>query len=203
MRKLYSVGHPGNYHNWMDARLVPTMEESELVMFTGGEDLSPSLYGEPTNPTICDNPQRDIREKKEFDKAVKLKIPIVAICRGSQGCGLWSGARIVQNQGNPHYMHPVILYDGRVIQATSSHHNAQFPFEMDPADYKLIAWTKDLCGYHEDGNRKEMNPPVECEIVYYPKTNVFSAQMHPEWITDHPDIEVYKELLDKFLSGNL
>jgi putative glutamine amidotransferase len=58
------------------------------IIITGGEDVTPSLYGKPEyvkeyNITDC-NPERDKFEFSVLKEAEECKIPVLGICRGSQ-----------------------------------------------------------------------------------------------------------------------
>lgn len=82
MRKIYVVGTSYNYANWMQGEITMNMEEADLVVFTGGEDVSPSYYGASVHPKTYTNEYRDEVEKKAFNKALLLGIPMCGICRG-------------------------------------------------------------------------------------------------------------------------
>lgn len=44
--KIYVVGGADNYVNFIEnVQLVEKLEDAQLVVFTGGEDVTPSLYG--------------------------------------------------------------------------------------------------------------------------------------------------------------
>ena len=58
------------------------------IIISGGEDVSPSLYGKPEyvkdyNITDC-NPERDKFELRVYKEVEEYKVPLLAICRGSQ-----------------------------------------------------------------------------------------------------------------------
>src|ERR1700677_4699649 len=55
-----------------------------LVVFTGGADVAPSLYGEEASRETSSYPKRDIFETIVFQKAHSLHKPKVGICRGAQ-----------------------------------------------------------------------------------------------------------------------
>lgn len=82
MRKIYVVGNSNHYSRWMEGENVLNMMSADLVVFTGGEDVSPDMYGEPHNPTTGCNLQRDRYEQLEFNEALQRKIPMIGICRG-------------------------------------------------------------------------------------------------------------------------
>ncbi len=186
MKRVYVVGGDIGYANWLpNITLVDSIEEADVVMFTGGEDVSPSFYNSPKHPTTFTNPRRDLEEQAIFKEAVNKGLYIIGICRGSQFCCVMSGGQLVQNQMNPHYIHNIVVTEdsGNTlinIPITSTHHQAMFPFNLHYEDYEIMAYTQDISKYHKDGNNEEMNPEVEVEICYFKDTKALGIQGHPE-----------------------
>jgi hypothetical protein len=115
-----------------------------------------------------------------------------------------NGGLLVQHQNNPSYMHEIKTYDGHTLDISSTHHQAAFPYNLPKDKYKILGWTDNMLPFHEGGNREEMNPEKECEIVYYPKGNCLGIQGHPEALDlKHPTIAYLRDLLNKFLSNQL
>lgn len=209
-RKIYVVGGDTGYANWMQGQLVTTMEQADLVLFTGGEDVTPSLYGAKRNPRTGNNVRRDDYEAPLFRKAVKLGKKIIGICRGAQLACALSGGKLVQHQGNPSYMHSMSLTGGGTVQTTSSHHQAQFPWDIPSSDWNLIAYTTGISDIHEGENAEQelvnnngKNAGIEVEVAVYYKTQALAIQGHPEWITDLAVLKYYRDLLDSFMEGKL
>lgn len=204
-RRIFVVGSATGYASWLVGHLVPTMEEADLVMFTGGEDINPELYGDVAHiSTYFSN--RDFKEVAAFKKAVALKKPIIGICRGAQlGCAL-SGGKLIQDQYNPG-THKMYTHDKREFKINSLHHQAMFPFNMPETKYKLIGWAVGHSGYHHNGKGEEMNPPKECEVVYFKETNCLGIQCHPEMLYYYQDrdpeiarsIAYFRELVDVYI----
>lgn len=201
-RKIYVIGSSRSYANWMEGILVDKMEAADLVVLTGGEDINPFLYGEEKHPTTYFNPNRDAKEVSEYYKAKALKIPVIGICRGLQLITALNGGKLVQDQSNPG-THEMFTFDNRVIVTTSAHHQAAFPFLLPKDDYKILGWTENLLNRHL-GAKGELNPPVEVEMIYFPKTKSLGIQGHPEWLPkDHESIDYFRNLLNSFLDGSL
>jgi len=182
-RKIYVVGNSFEYANWMEGKLTNVLEESDLIVFTGGEDVSPVLYGEKPHPTTGFNIRRDTNEMQIYCKALQHKKHIIGICRGSQFLCVMNGGKLVQHQNNPKYIHPISLRDGTVINITSTHHQAAYPFNLSKEDYIIIGWGDGLSEFHLNGYGEELSDIPnfkECEIVYYPHTKCLGIQGHPE-----------------------
>lgn len=204
MRKIYVVGNDTSYTNWMECEITKDMKEANLVVFTGGEDWTPSLYNEKQHPQTCNNLQRDLYELDHYEEAIQMGIPCIGICRGAQGLAMFNKARLVQHQSPQPYKHKMKTFDNKELIVTSRHHQAIYPFNIPKDNYVLLGWTKNLSKFHEDGNQQEMNPPVETEAIFFPKTQCLALQFHPEWqLEDEETIKWCRQLLNKLLTEQL
>lgn len=206
--KIYVVGYSKEYANWMLGKLVNNIDEADLVVFTGGEDVDPSLYNQERNPRTQSNLERDIYEKSVFELALKLDKPMVGICRGSQFLCVMAGGQLVQHQDNPLYVHNLLNYDGDMnVETTSTHHQAQYPYNLPTNEYKILGWTQGLSKFHEGGKQQELyqDATKECEVVYYKKINALGIQGHPESMFDNPrhkhSVTWFQSVLNKFKFG--
>ncbi len=91
------------------------VETCDGFLFTGGQDVSPALYGmKDATGTIVSSPERDKLESLLLSKALEADKPILGICRGLQfinafmGGTLWQDlpsqhpSEIVHRQGKPY-----------------------------------------------------------------------------------------------------
>ena len=84
--KVFVVGGATNYANFLEkASLVDKIEDADVVVFTGGEDVDPSLYGCDKVHFTYSNKERDLAEKAIFE-SVKPTQLCLGICRGLN-CG--------------------------------------------------------------------------------------------------------------------
>lgn len=208
-RKIYVVGGSYGYANWMQGQIVKHLEDADLVVFTGGEDVDPIVYGEPKHPKTYSNRSRDKFEVGMFIEAQKLGKHIIGICRGAQLSCAMSGGKLVQHQENPEYIHPIIVGGERwSVPITSTHHQAMYPYDLPENEYKLLAYTHGISSIHQDGNQQEMLKGIqpEAEICYFPKTKALGIQGHPEAMNEkrYPEtIEYLREILDAHLNDKL
>lgn len=206
MRKIYVVGNSIEYTNWMQGELVDTMKDADLIVFTGGEDVNPDYYNSKLGKHTYINDNRDKYEISEFLKALSLGKKMCGICRGSQFLCVMSGGSLVQHQSHPSNIHKMFTYTNEIIDVSSSHHQAQYPFDLPKENYKILGYTKNLCNYHLNGNNTELNPEFEVEDCIYYKINALGIQSHPEWLYDSNyqiTINYYQELLNKFMKDEL
>jgi putative glutamine amidotransferase len=67
------------------------------IVFAGGEDVAPALYGEAPHPTVQVNADRDRSEMAQAESALQQRLPILGICRGSQLLNVRLGGSLVQD----------------------------------------------------------------------------------------------------------
>ncbi|MFN4768036.1 MAG: gamma-glutamyl-gamma-aminobutyrate hydrolase family protein [Ignavibacteria bacterium] len=66
------------------------------IIFTGGADVHPSRYGSEHRISECTiEPDRDEREAILLENALKLRMPILAICRGVQFFSVMQGGNLI------------------------------------------------------------------------------------------------------------
>jgi gamma-glutamyl-gamma-aminobutyrate hydrolase PuuD len=185
MKKVYVIGNAVNYAEFLkDFELTNDSKSADLIILTGGEDVSPELYEEDSHPHTGNNPVRDASEINSWNK-IKQENPDVltmGICRGSQlGCVL-SGGKLVQHMNHP-YMHKVSTPEGKDYEVTSTHHQMQYPFNLNEKDYEIKAYCKITGSTYAEGVPAGMEkPPVDPEIVFYNKTKILAIQGHPEMV---------------------
>lgn len=81
-------------------RIVETLDG---FLFTGGQDVSPSLYGmEDATGTIVSCPKRDKEESLLLRKALEADKPILGICRGLQFINVFLGGTLWQDLPSQH-----------------------------------------------------------------------------------------------------
>lgn len=156
------------------------------ILFTGGQDVSPAIYGEKASPLcgeICDD--RDNMERELLRLAVENDIPSLGICRGIQFMNVALGGSLYQDlpaeypSQTDHHMSPpydrvchrVDIVKGTplhellkkdVLGVNSYHHQA----------VKRTAHCLREMAYSEDGLT---------EAVYMPgRRFIWAVQWHPE-----------------------
>jgi gamma-glutamyl-gamma-aminobutyrate hydrolase PuuD len=211
MKKVYVVGEAKHYANFIEnMSLVDSLEDADIVVFTGGEDVDPSLYGEKNHETTYSNIERDLEEKAIFEK-IKTNQLVVGICRGSQLMCVLNGGKLVQNCTNHAIWgtHAIVCFGGQeneVYEITSTHHQMQYPYDLDNTDYTIeaISYNARSDKYEGGGidpfNLRNMGEP---EIVIYHKENMprcIAIQGHPEYMRKEAPVVTY---LNKLINNNL
>jgi gamma-glutamyl-gamma-aminobutyrate hydrolase PuuD len=71
----------------------------DLIIFTGGEDINPNIYGERNTYSNISNSsiERDSQELSILEKALELNKCIFGVCRGHQLVNAFLGGRLYQD----------------------------------------------------------------------------------------------------------
>jgi putative glutamine amidotransferase len=78
--------------------LEETLAALDGVIFSGGGDIDPELYGaEPHDATDEPRSERDAAELRLLEAALDRDMPVLAICRGSQLLNVARGGDLVQH----------------------------------------------------------------------------------------------------------
>lgn len=196
--KAYVLGGAGDRDvcSWLEkfsgAEIVHKLTECNLLVFVGGADVTPSLYGEQKVNSQIDF-LRDKQEQQVYDFALACGIPMLGICRGSQFLHVMNGGKLWQDVtrhaiGSDPGHAMIDVEDGHTLQASSYHHQMVREEWTDGEDaeahgFMLVAKTPDPRSEHyiSDAGKLCTDTVTEVEAYKYPKTQVFGIQGHPEW----------------------
>ena len=181
------------------------IEKDDVLLFEGGTDVDPEYYGEKRGSrTQFPNHDRDLREKVFFIKAQKVGAACIGVCRGSQFLTVMCGGKLVQDVSGHCGTHSMLTADGS-MQVTSTHHQMCYPFNLFYNDYLILGWAREHLSkyYHNGENRHIAEPPVEPEIIWYPKQRSLAIQGHPEYLGQNDPFPVYcRELVTSYIFGD-
>lgn len=157
---------------------MPEGYQPDFLMFTGGADISPHLYGEE-NIASWPNEARDAYEIEvynEFPDAKKL-----GICRGMQLLNVLNGGKMNQNiSGHGGGRHLITdLRSGDRLKVNSCHHQCVIPPEGNN-NFEVIAMSDDNI--------------IEALMIH--SDNALGIQGHPEWET--PTEEYFRSLITRY-----
>ena len=210
MKKIFVVGSAINYADFIkDASLVSDIEDADIVLFTGGEDVSPSLYDTPKHPSTRCNIERDKSEMAVFKKIKPTQLAI-GICRGSQFLCVMNGGKLVQDvEGHAIYGTHSITDGNTLYEITSTHHQMQYPYDLDRDEYAvLFKSTKLRSPHHYAGDNISYDAILtygEPEIVLYHKENLpkcLAIQGHPEYMRPNaPVVEMLNNLINNIFNS--
>lgn len=176
--------------------LVRTPEVCDLAVFTGGEDVTPNLYGDKAHHATFNNPMRDAKEKNVFDYLYAKGIPMVGICRGGQFLNVMSGGRMYQHVSDHTRSHNIIdQRTGETIYVSSTHHQMMMPHESaEVIAVSNLGGTREW--YDMEVFRRDQSN-TDYEVVLYKDTKCLCFQPHPEYI--RPEFLGMREYFFKLL----
>lgn len=163
-------------------------------LFTGGHDVDPSMYGaERSRKCGPSNQDRDNLEKKIFEYAISLDLPVLGICRGIQLINVLCGGTLYQDI-------PTEYYFTEYSPSDSVEHHMLPPYDVPchevtilegtPLSELLNKSTTSVNSYHHQAV-KELSPSLLpmaisedglIEALYMPdKKYIQAVQWHPEF----------------------
>jgi gamma-glutamyl-gamma-aminobutyrate hydrolase PuuD len=168
-----------DYHTALEK--INPKNKPDLVVFHGGADVSPFLYGEQvkgahTTPVPS---SRDVLEMFVWNRCARLDIPMFGICRGMQlfavmnGDSLWQ--HVVQHPGQ----HDITFTDGATISVPSVHHQ-MVRLSKYSRGHIVATSNEDVVAHNEYGKEEHIK---EIEAIFYPHTLCFGVQTHPEYVS--------------------
>lgn len=185
-------------------------EGQKILVLWGGEDISPSLYGQKPNSRVHITnysggplPYRDQAEKLLAEYAIKHNIPIIGVCRGAQMMCALAGGKLVQHVDGHHGDHTIMTKDDKTLVTSSIHHQMML---LEDVEHELIAWTnpKRSTTYlgEEDKQIDSCHNSAfkEPEIVWIPSVKALCIQGHPEYMSEtHPFVKYVKGLVEQYI----
>lgn len=181
-KSVYVVSGDSSYHALFTSlgfRIADYAGEADVIVFTGGADVTPAYYGHPQHNTTHNDVRRDDREKAIFEDAISRKVPMIGICRGAQFLNVMSGGEMYQDVSKHCMAHDITdLETGEVVYVSSTHHQM-----MKPAENSLLVASSRIGGSREwwDGEVFKRDVSDEdIEVVWYSHTKSLCFQPHPE-----------------------
>ncbi len=189
------------------ADLAPSLD---ALMLTGGIDVDPSSYAAERHPKVKEtSPERDAMELAYLEQALRLDIPVLAICRGHQLMNVGFGGGLLQHidsgehradfgtPGYPSRWHRVrLIGDTRLAAAFS-----ETAFEVNSRHHQAVGASELAAGLRPiafaDDHGSDLVEGAESEQHRW----VVSVQWHPERPEGHkPEFApLMRRLFDAFI----
>jgi len=179
----------------------------DAVVFWGGTDIAPTLYGHDFHP-YSQATRQGLSSRDNFEwNAMKYckvnNIPMIGVCRGAQMLCAFAGGYLIQHAAGHGSNHRMVTHTGVVMNTTSCHHQMMYPFNIP---HEMLAWSSDKMSTIYEGEAGEdisdrMVGRPEPEIVYFPTIRGLAIQGHPEWAVDTPFSAYCNDLIESRLLG--
>jgi len=179
--------------------------DADIVVFTGGVDVSPVLYGERAIPETTFRPIRDVNDLIAWHFSANAQLRL-GVCRGAQFLNVMGGGTLWQDVGinhlknhdiyrfipeDPHDPDNQTIIDALQYRVTSTHHQMM---RKGPKGVLMgVAMNEDtgsfsLCNLKKaEGTSLRLPEEVydeehlDAEIIWYPETRSLCIQGHPEY----------------------
>jgi len=195
------------------AVVAPSQRDmADCIVFTGGTDVNPSMYGEVRSGYVASvDDVRDREEKEIFQYALEHGIPMIGICRGAQFLNVMNGGKLVQHMTGHTSSHKIRIngsskFKNKEVMVTSTHHQMMVPDVTK--SHEMIAYAEDLAVQMSAIPFPEFNDYTEKyngglfsgkepEVLWYDTTNSLCVQYHPEYMDKSSDGAKFFQFLIK------
>lgn len=160
--------------------------ESDLVVFTGGPDVCPKLYGldeKDFHAKTFFNQARDQQDMQMYADCVLNRVPMLGVCRGAQFLHVMNGGSLFQHVDHHTGDHPIFdTHQKNLIQKVSSTHHQMVienksktnPMEILAIAHKSRKRYRSTLDYDEGQHQ-------DIEAFFYPNNCCLGVQGHPEF----------------------
>ncbi len=184
-----------NLFNFCNFERVQEVYDADLVVFGGGADINPFLYGEKRNPSTYVDYEADQADIKTLRQCGDYQSK-VGVCRGGQFLNVMVGNGTLWQHVTDHGIGGVHaakkIYEDKtydflpaMLDVTSTHHQMMRPGETGEVVYAANRALskeneKNVITYEKD---KRPDKWDDAEVVFYPDRLTCCWQPHPEYNT--------------------
>jgi gamma-glutamyl-gamma-aminobutyrate hydrolase PuuD len=187
------------YFGW---NVTDNLDGADLVQFTGGADVDPTLYGEYRHATTNCTPARDKREILIYHYCIFNDKKMAGICRGGQFLNVMCGGTLWQDVDGHRGEHDATcLLKGERMKVSSTHHQMMIPKKGEGRVLMEARAAKRKTHMRGVSEVSCFNDAPDVEAVLYKDLKALCFQPHPEYNRKGKMAETYFEYIDKLLKG--
>lgn len=192
--------------------LFDSEEPHDVLLFAGGTDINPAMYGEKPLPTTQKSDMlRDGREIYHWQVGqTRIDVPLnIGVCRGAQFLNVMAGGKLWQHVDGHHGAHSVWYNNMAHSGITSDHHQMMIVPENGKEKkirHSILAYASGLGdrskirmaqGSIPRGRDTTGNP----ECIWYPDVRNLCVQFHPGWDLEGPSGKLFKQIVKDVLAS--
>lgn len=164
-------------------RRAKTLDQADLVVFGGGPDVDPAIYGgTPPHPTVHFEPSRDESDINLYLEATSKGIPLMGVCRGAQLIWALMGGTLYQDVDGHHGAHGIWDLETKNMHFDVSSVHHQMCKGPAPADGIIIAEANKTSRRSVNAKITETSKSIyEIEAYFLPTIAAIGFQGHPEY----------------------
>lgn len=177
-------------------------ETADLIVFGGGSDITPALYGQQRHSDTHTYLKRDLSDLRLWKIGVEKGIPMTGICRGMQFGHVMCGGELYQHVNN-HNGQDHGLWDmteNRIIHSVSSVHH-QMCQKHDKIDVVACISGKSTQRYVSP-TTYHSHKTDDIEAIWCDTVAFFGVQGHPEYRNYTTFANWYLDKLGEFIVAN-
>lgn len=158
-----------------------SVDQADLVVFGGGCDVNPELYGAEPHSSTHFRKARDEADLRLFAECYAKGIPMVGICRGAQFGWVMGGGSLYQDINNHNKSHDMFDQETSVdlTSISSVHHQSCMSDKDLPA--RIIATSSEATTRWIDPMKRYDVKGGDIEAFDIPDMAFFGVQGHPEY----------------------
>lgn len=189
--------------------VVSKIKDADVVCFTGGEDVTPSFYGETSHHQTYSNIYRDEAERAIFDIVKRKGKPMIGICRGAQFLHVMNEGRLYQHVdnhaiGRPHEATDIRTNERHIV--TSTHHQMMRRNNNLDGEIVSLAGESSRKEYMQDGELvSTLATDSDIEVMWHKDSRCLCFQPHPEfdWAISGAETTYlyFENLLARYIGG--
>lgn len=179
------------------------IDNCDGLVLTGGEDVTPELYGDWPDETVHSDPERDGFEYRLIESALANDIPILGICRGLQIVNVYFGGTLILDLEKYH------ARNHRKISSTEDrYHGLSFTEDSNLSKFINVRNGEVNSAHHQAADRigdglkitaRADDGTIEALESTHPEGKITLVQWHPERL--RKDNPFARGVLELFLSN--
>lgn len=172
----------GHLFSRASCRKAQSIDDADLVVFTGGPDVDPALYGETPHDSCYIDVDRDAADIGVYLACLEQGIAMSGVCRGAQFLAVMNGFGLYQDIDGHQSDHAMYDHHGKINldRVSSKHHQCVRPGQ----GMELIAWSNVSSKKYLSPTKfieAKASPLLDVEAYFLRETCCFGVQGHPEY----------------------
>lgn len=158
-------------------------ETADLVVFAGGADVNPALYGEEPHESSSWDDDRDTADIQLYLECYEKGIPMLGICRGAQFLHVMNGGKLYQDVDNHYGDHSFweVNHPKKYIKNVSSVHHQMVRPNTTGGMMILAESYKTQTRWKNDKEKELGRATPDIEAFFYRDSMCLGIQGHPEY----------------------
>lgn len=159
-----------------------TVDAADLVVFAGGDDVTPALYEMSRHSSTYNDPDRDAQDIALYNECLSKGIAMVGICRGAQFLHVMQGGKLYQDIDGHNGDH--LLWDTKKKEIVGLSSSVHHQMVRGGGGMTVLGLTKDAKhtrAYIDADTFVNVEHTPQIEAFFYRDSCCLGFQGHPEY----------------------